>query len=483
MQTKVYAYIFFLFVFKLSFSQEKINIQGLILDAKNKKEVLPFTNVIIEDTSIGTISNEEGIFELTVSKKLLNSNVVISFVGYKNKLIPVSDFKKSRHKIYLEPASEALSEVVIKTKNKYQEYVGEAIKKIATNYSNQAVYLDTYYRELTQIDASYTKYTDADARLYYTSYQDTFDIDVARVSYMRFDKRDTQKQNTPFPEPIDHIGAPGDQAKINAIRKSNNLQKYQTDNAIDKISVLDVKDLEWIQYSEIGGGPLRLTGADKIKRKTDFFDPKKYTNYNFKLVGKSSYNNRPVYIIGFKPKDTTNCVAKYAGKLTMDQETKAIISYTYRPSQYCKKTSEQQFGTHLKTPDSIQKTKKIAFIRRTTTLKDFETKVSYSYYNYKWHLKNIKNTNYYRNAGDFLDSYSAVTHSELLVHNIDTKNVNSFSTPEVFETVFTNAIFNFPINYDPTFWENYNGIIPTGIVDKALEDLESKNSLEEQFKN
>lgn len=483
MQAKAYIFLFFSVVSQFTFAQEKINIQAVILDGSNKTEVLPFTNVIIENTSIGTISNEEGVFELTVSKKYLNANVVISFVGYKNKLIPVSDFKKKKKKIYLEPVSEALSEVVIKTRNKYQEYVGEAIQNANKNYANYPVYLDAYYRELTQIDASYTKYTDADARLYYTSYQDTFDVDLAKVSYMRFDKRDSQKQNTPFPEPIDHISAPGDQAKINAIRKSNNLQKYQTDNAIEKISVLDVKDLEWIQYSEIGGGPLRLTGADKIKRKTDFFDPKKYTHYQFKLIGKSSYDNRPVFIIGFKPKDTTNCIAKYVGKLTMDQETKAIIAYTYRPSQYCKKASEQQFGTHLKTPDSIQKTKNIAFIRRTTTLKDFETKVTYSYYNYKWHLKNIKNTNYYRNAGDFLDSYTAVTHSELLIHNIDLKNVNSFPTPEVFETVFTNALFNLPIEYNATFWENYNGIIPTGIVDKALEDLESKSSLEEQFKN
>jgi len=483
MQSKLYTYIFFLFVFKVSFAQEKINIQGIILDATNKKEILPFSNVIIENTSIGTISNEEGVFELTISKKHLNSNVVISFVGYKNKLIPVSDFKKTKQKIYLEPVSEALTEVVIKSKNKYQEYVGEAIQKITTNYSNYPVYLNAYYRELTQIDGSYTKYADADATLYYTSYQDTFDLNVAQVSYMRFDKRDNQKTHTPFPEPIDHISLPGDQAKINAIRKSDNLQKYRTDKAVKKMKAIDIKDLEWIQDSEIGGGPLRLTGADKIKQKTDFFNPKKYTNYQYKLYGKSSYDNRAVYIINFKPKDTTNCVAKYEGTLTIDQDSKAVIAYTYRPSKHCKKISEQKFGTHLKTPDSIQQLKKIAFIRRTTTLKDFETKVTYFFYNNKWHLKNIKNTNYYQNTGDFFDAYSAVTHSEILIHNIKNENVTSYPAPDIFETVFTNALFNYPLDYNAQFWKNYSGIIPTGIIDKALEDLESQNSLEEQFKN
>jgi len=483
MHVRSFLLLLFIFCTQLSFSQEKISIEAIIVDLSDKNQVLPFANVIIENTSIGTISNEEGIFELTVSAKYAESNVVFSFMGYKNKVVPLSYFKDPKQKVYLEPASTSLSEIVIQGKNKYQELVGEAIKNIPTNYSETPVYLDTYYRELTQIDGQYTKFTDASCALYYTSYLNKFDPDEARSSYMRFDKTDYKKQTTPFPEPIDYIAAPDDQAKLNAVRKSDNLQQYKAEQAVKKIASIDLEDLHWIENSKIGGGPLRLTGADKIKRKLDFFHPTKYKDYRFKLVKKSSYDNRAVFIISFKPKDTSQCKAKYQGVLTMDQENKAIITYNYSPAQYCKKQSEQQFGTHLKTPDSLEQSKKIAFIRRTTILKDFKTKVSYSFFNNKWHLKNIKSTNYYHNKGDFFDTYSAVTNSELLIHNVRNDSVAPLPVPETFETTFSNALSNNFMEYDAEFWKNYSSIIPVGVVGKALKDLESKNSLEDQFKH
>lgn len=483
MRVTPFLFLCFIFTSTLLFSQEKISIEAIIVDLSDKSLVLPFANVIVENTSIGTISNEEGVFELTMDAKYAESNVVFSFMGYKNNIVPISFFKDPKQKVYLEPAATSLSEIVIQGKNKYQEYVSEAIQKISVNYSEEDVYLDAYYRELTQIDGHYTKFTDASATLYYTSYLNEFDPSVARASYMRFDRRDSKKQSTPFPEPINYIGAPGDHVKINAVRKSDNLQQYRTEKAAKKIASINLKDLEWVENSKIGGGPLRLTGADKIKRKLDFFHPKTHKDYRFKLVKKSSYNDRPVYVISFKPKDTASCKAKYQGVLTMDQESKAIIAYNYYPNFHCKKQSQQQFGTHLKTPDSIQQAKKIAFIKRTTTLTDFETKVTYSFFNNKWHLKNIKNTNYYQNKGDFFDNYYAVTDSELLIHNVRNENVISIPAPEVFETTFSNALSNDSSSYDADFWKDYNSIIPTGIVGKALEDLESKNSLEEQFKH
>jgi len=47
--------------------QEAHTIEATVLD-KDTKEALPFTNVLIAGTSIGTITNEEGKFELTFSK-------------------------------------------------------------------------------------------------------------------------------------------------------------------------------------------------------------------------------------------------------------------------------------------------------------------------------------------------------------------------------------------------------------------------------
>ncbi len=472
--------LLFLLCYVNSFAQKSINIEAIIVDIASE-EPLPFTNVIIENTSIGTISNENGVFELTVSGKYAKSNVIFSFVGYQNKSVPLSKFKDPKQKVYMELADNSLDEIVLEGKNKYREFVIEGIGKIAMNYAETPTYLDAYYRELTQIDGTYTKFTDAATTLYYTPYTQNYDPLVAKSTYMRFDQRDTQKRSTPFPDPMDHIGAAGDQAKILAVRKSDNLQQYKTLENAKKIAVIDQNDLKWLENSEIGGGPLRLSGADKIKRKADFFHLKNQEHYRFKLMKKSSYDDRPVYIISFKPKDSTKCLAKYQGHLTMDEESKAIIGYTYQPAIWCKKSLRQQFGTHLKTPDSVQRLKKVAFIKRTTILLDFKTKVSYSFFNGKWYLKNIKTTNYYRNKGDLFDTYNAMTVSELLVHNVRTTDIQPFPIPEVFDTTFSNALFNDPKSYDPEFWQNYSTIVPTGVVGEALKDLESGSSLEEQF--
>lgn|GEM_PF-2712976 len=480
MSKKILTLLTMLLFASHSYAQKNITIEATIVDLVTG-EALPFTNVIIENTSIGTISNEEGVFELTISAKYAQSNVIFSFMGYQNKSVPVAKFKDPRQKVYIESASTPLDEIVVEVKNKYQEYIGEALQKIPSHYANEPVYLDAYYRELTQIDGNYTKFTDAAATLYYTPYTDRYDQDISRATYMRFDKRDTQKQSTPFPEPRDHIGATGDQAKIHAVRKSDNLQQYKSLDQTKKAVTIKPKDLKWLENSEIGGGPLRLSGADKVKRKMDFFNPKKYNEYRFKLLKKSSYNDRPVYVISFRPKDTTTCKVNYAGQLTMDQQTKAIIAYTYHPATFCKKQSRQQFGTHFKTPDSIQQAKKIAFIRRTTELVDFKAKVTYSFYNEKWHLKTIKTTNYYHNKGDLFDPYTAVTVSELLVHNVRRTNVTTFPVDEVFDSTFSTALFEYHCPYQPEYWKNYSTLVPTGVVGEALNDLESSSSLEEQF--
>ncbi len=466
--------------YSISQAQKSTTIEATIVDIVTE-EPLPFTNVIIENTSIGTISNEEGVFELTVSSTYAKSNVIFSFVGYQNKSVPLEKFKDPKQKVYLESASTSLDVIVLEAKNKYQEYISEAIQNIPTNYAQSATYLDSYYRELTHIDGSYTKFTDAATTLYYTPYTEKFNPFVAKATYMRFDQRDSNKRNTPFPDPIDLIGAPGDQAKILSVRKSDNLQKFKTLEHTEKTATIDPSDLQWLENNEIGGGPLRLSGADKVKRKIDFLSPKNYRDYLFKLHKKSSYNNRPVYIIDFAPKDTTKCLAKYQGQLTIDEESKAIITFYYKPAKLCKKSLRQKFGTHLKTPNSIQSTKKMTFIKRTTTLMDFTTKVTYSFFDGKWYLKSIKNTNYYRNTGDLFDTYRAMTRSELLIHNMRTSNVKPFSIPETFDTTFTNSLFKTPSHYDPEFWKNYSTIVPTGIVEEALKDLESENSLEEQF--
>lgn len=459
-----------------------ITVEASVFDEETE-EPLPFTNVIIEGTSIGTITNEEGAFELSFNQKHAGSNIVFSFVGYKNTSLPIKEFDDPKKIVHLKSISTSLDEILVTVKNKYKELVREAIVQSTSNYSQKPVYLEAYYRELTKIDNSYTKLTDAACSLKYSAYDNSFDFGQSKASYMQFKRLEYEIKKVPFPEPRDLLADEKDYAKVIALRKSDNLQDYKILEKSKELKAIDSTNLKWVENNEVGGGPLRLTGADKIKRQADFFNPTLIDKYLFKNAGKSIYNDRAVYVISFAPKDATNVQAKYKGTLTVDEMSKAIISYRYELTNQAKKKLNQKFAAQLKTPESVEKKTKLAYITRTTSLMDYEVVVSYFEFKGKWYLKRINVKNQYQNTGDLFDDFVCTTESELVVNAIDFTENKNLSKIDQFYSIFSNALFNQNIPYNPDFWKNYSDLVATGVVGKALKDLESTSSLEEQFRS
>lgn len=90
-------------------AQKKI--EGIIKDSITQKNI-PFVNVSYLDLNIGTMSDEEGFFNLKKIDTL--KYIQISSLGYENKIINI---KKIDSVIYLKPKTEALNEVVVYGKN------------------------------------------------------------------------------------------------------------------------------------------------------------------------------------------------------------------------------------------------------------------------------------------------------------------------------------------------------------------------------
>ena len=70
----------------LSFSQEKVTLSGIVIDAKNNESLI---GVVIEipTLKISTITNEYGFFSLTVPKG--SYNLQVSTIGYETKIIEI----------------------------------------------------------------------------------------------------------------------------------------------------------------------------------------------------------------------------------------------------------------------------------------------------------------------------------------------------------------------------------------------------------
>ena len=104
---------FFFLLPLLSLAQEQVA-KGLVLDAKTQ-EPIPYVNMSIIDSKVGTSSDEDGSYALSIYAEDLDKMITLSSLGYQNRDIKVAEFIKLT-KIYLRPSIEELNEVLITKK-------------------------------------------------------------------------------------------------------------------------------------------------------------------------------------------------------------------------------------------------------------------------------------------------------------------------------------------------------------------------------
>ena len=69
-------------------------VRGMVVDARTQ-EPIPYANIGILDTEIGTLSNEDGSFSIKIPIEYQVKNLLFSSVGYKRKSIPLLTISKS----------------------------------------------------------------------------------------------------------------------------------------------------------------------------------------------------------------------------------------------------------------------------------------------------------------------------------------------------------------------------------------------------
>ena len=98
----------------ISFSQNQGSISGEIYDSKSQLPLLG-ANIVLDNTSIGAISDENGFFIID-NIPTTSYNITISYIGYRSKKVYNVIIKSKGNpalKIFLNESSEALDEVVI----------------------------------------------------------------------------------------------------------------------------------------------------------------------------------------------------------------------------------------------------------------------------------------------------------------------------------------------------------------------------------
>ncbi len=89
------------------------SIEGKIIDSETKEE-LSYVNIGILNSTIGTITNENGLFKLDYNEHSENLEVRITMIGYKSETYSINKLQNKNNQIELEKEVFELNEVVVK---------------------------------------------------------------------------------------------------------------------------------------------------------------------------------------------------------------------------------------------------------------------------------------------------------------------------------------------------------------------------------
>ena len=109
--------LLFLFLPILTTAQV-IKLKGVIKNA-DTKETIPYVNIGVFENAIGTVSNENGYFEISIDADVFGMNLSFSHINYKQYHISINYEMSDSLTILLKPKENELTEIVVYGKKQH----------------------------------------------------------------------------------------------------------------------------------------------------------------------------------------------------------------------------------------------------------------------------------------------------------------------------------------------------------------------------
>jgi hypothetical protein len=389
--------------------QNIITIKGKVVDAE-KRTPLVFATVAVVETNVSIITNIDGEFTLKISESVTSKNLEVTYLGYKNKTIPISDLKNNGAKniIELESAPIPIKEIVVRPIDPY-EIVTRAIENIGNNYESAPNLMTAFYRETIRKNRTYVSIGEAVVEIFKAPY----------ASDTRFDG-----------------------AKIYKGRKSS-----------------DVEKLDTILF-KLQGGPVSVLQLDIVKNTESVLTKEAMQYYNYSLSGVIEIDNKPHYVIDFKQKPSVD-IPLFMGSLFIEMETYAITEVEFGFNLEDKEAAASIFIR--KKPVGMKVIPEIATYRTKYRKQDNKLHFVYSRAEVKFKVdwkKKLFNTYY-------------TTMSEIAVTDRTDQEVIKFAAKDKMKStdVFSDKVSAFT---DPEFWGDNNVIEPDQSIEAAIRKLSKK---------
>ena len=409
-----------------------ITITGTVRDRETRRRMENVT-VTLVGTSIGTVTNADGVFSLKISGSLTSRNLEFSHIGYQNTsmLIPANSEKtafssdsnpnstsstnqtdaqifSANHTvtIWMTPTARQLDEALIFGADARQ-LVEEALRNIPENYPHTNNQLQSFYRETVQKGQRYISVSEAM-------------MDVYKTPYLR---RDPDR----------------DRVRLTKARR------LMSQKASDTLAV------------KVEGGPTQSLYLDIVKNPDILFNLQTLDYYSFILEPYEMMDGRIQYVIRFEPR----AIVDYAlceGRIYIDREELAITRAEY----------------FLDVSDTDKATS--AILRKKPFGIRFRPLEVHQVVQYKLQ-GDVAYLSYIRNEIRFkcdwkrrLFSSVYTARSEMVVVERDEQPQNPISRQEAFKS---SQIFYDMVNvyWDEDFWKDYNIIEPTESLENAVKKL------------
>lgn len=233
-------------------------------------------HLLVSGTNISTITNNEGEFSLKITDDLSDAVVVISYLGYKSKSLPISYFKKEGTRIELEESIEELSSVNLFYSGDARSLVESVLKNRNKNYLDEPTVMTAFYRESIKKRKQSASLSEAVVKIYKQPYNNLKKDDI----------------------------------EIYKARKSTNYEKLDT---------LALK---------LRGGPFNTLYVDVMKYPEFLFEDFEVANFQFDFDDPTKFNDRYIYVVNFTENDRTR--PWYYGKLFIDSESLSLVKASYK---------------------------------------------------------------------------------------------------------------------------------------------------------
>lgn len=288
------AFAFFQDVQQESQDQNFKQYKGEVIGSDTNKSLV-FATIAIEGTNVSTISNVDGEFSLKVPNDMLademNANVLVSFLGYRTKSIPLIQFdENANNKIELGISITELPEVNVEVPKDAETLVRETLKRKGENYFDDSTLMTAFYRETIKKRRKNVSLSEAVVNIYKTPYT-------------------SQKK---------------DGVKLYKARKSTDYSK------LDTVAL------------KLQGGPFNALFVDIMKYPEYIFNEQTLENYRFSFDRSTRVNDRLIYVVDFKQLESI-LDPLYQGKLYIDAENKILTSAIFSLNITDKDLASQMF--------------------------------------------------------------------------------------------------------------------------------------------